>query len=577
MSAVPHRPKSGAWRIIDSLRRRLIVLLGIILLLPTALSVILAINAYREQSGRARAQVQQYAELASAFEEDFFADTRRLLQSYAAGLRGLGSGDCSRRLGAMVAAYPEYADVALLDGAGRVTCSPDSAALGVSFAEQTWFRRLAADPGFVIGDFAVGKVSHVPIVVAAQALDPGARPLSGAIAVAIKLDWLGSVGRGSRFPGDGVVYVLDSAGVAMSGLGGDAPDAGLPSPAMLRQAAHQRIGEFEARDRSGNRRVYSAVPLANSSLVLLLGLPAAGTIDWVTHDLVYRLLVLAAIWAAVILTAWIAADQLVGRWIAVLNRAANAFSRGRSFGLDLGRAPAELRQLGDSFGAMAAQVRMRESELRQSLAQKDILLREIHHRVKNNLQLITSLLNLHARTLGPSPGRRAIGEVQTRIRALALVHRHLYQNDDLQLVELQPLLIELCEMLQGASAVSSERVRVSVEIGREAVAAEKAVPIALLVTEAITNAFEHAFPGDRSGRIAISVRRLDEPGVALLSIADDGIGMPSDAGAAPGIGLALIAALARQAGGAAARSGPPGTTLSLQLRLAPGTDAGDRH
>jgi two-component sensor histidine kinase len=565
------------------LRRRLIVLLGIILLLPTALSVILAINAYREQSARARGEVRQYAELASAFEEDFFADTRRLLQSYAAGLAGLPAADCSRRLGAMVAAYPEYADLALLDGTGRVTCSADSAALGVSFADQAWFRRLLAAPGFVIGEFSVGSVSRVPIVVAAEPLEPQARPLAGAIAVAIKLDWLGTVGRGNRFPGNGVVYVLDRAGVPMTGVGADRPDAGLPAPAVLQQVAHQRVGEFEARDRAGSRRLYSAVPLANSSLVLLLGLPAASTIDWVTHDLIYRLLVLAAIWAAVILTAWICADQLVGRWIAVLNRAANAFSRGRSFGLDLGRAPAELRQLGDSFGAMAAQVRQREAELRHSLAQKDLLLREIHHRVKNNLQLITSLLNLHARTLRASAARRAVGEVQTRIRALALVHRHIYQNDDLQSVELQPLLTELCEMLQSAAALPPERVRVTVDVARAAVAADKAVPIALLATEAITNALEHAFPDGRQGRIAVSLRRRDEDGTAVLSIADDGVGISGEVAGSGSIGFSLIAALARQAGGSASRSGPPGTSLSVQLRLAPdmaasaGTDAGERH
>jgi hypothetical protein len=232
-------------------------------------------------------------------------------------------------------------------------------------------------------------------------------------------------------------------------------------------------------------------------------------------------------------------------------------------------APAEFRDLADTLHEMAVRLDAREADLRQSLAQKQMMLREIHHRVKNNLQTVTSLLNLYARIPRGEAVKQAFADVQMRINALALVHRHLYESQDMQEVDLHPFMTNLCSLLQDGSGVPPRRVRLSVDIPHVRVTGDRAVPLALLTTEILTNSFKHAFPNQRTGTISVRITREDD-GMAKLIIADDGIGQVDDAaeGDLPrSMGRTLIDAFTRQLGGEIATSGPPGTVSTLTFRL----------
>jgi two-component sensor histidine kinase len=189
--------------------------------------------------------------------------------------------------------------------------------------------------------------------------------------------------------------------------------------------------------------------------------------------------------------------------------------------------------------------------------------------VKNNLQTVTSLLNLYARIPRGDAVKQAFADVQMRINALALVHRHLYESQDMQEVDLHPFMTNLCSLLQDGSGVPPRRVRLSVDIPHVRVTGDRAVPLALLTTEILTNSFKHAFPSQRAGSISVRITR-EPDGMATLVIADDGVGQgerTTDSDLPGGMGQTLIEAFTRQLGGEITLSGPPGTVTTLVFVL----------
>src|SRR5690606_22550145 len=138
------------------------------------------------------------------------------------------------------------------------------------------------------------------------------------------------------------------------------------------------------------------------------------------------------------------------------------------------------------------------------------------------LQIVSSLLNVRSATSAGEGDRQGLEEFKTRVRALALVHRHLYESADVQLVGLRPFLTELCTMLVRTLAHNRQAVSLEVDVPDLPVLSDRAVTMALLVTEVVTNSLKHGFPGERAGRITL--RLTPEEGTACtLRIADNGI------------------------------------------------------
>jgi PAS domain S-box-containing protein len=205
-----------------------------------------------------------------------------------------------------------------------------------------------------------------------------------------------------------------------------------------------------------------------------------------------------------------------------------------------------------------------EDKIRASLQEKEVLLKEIHHRVKNNLQVISSLLNLQARHL-PDPGaRRIFAESQNRVQAIALVHEKLYRSGDLSQIPfdeyIQTLVSNLCHSLDAAERDISPRV----EIGGIRLAVDVAIPCGLIINELVTNSLKHAFPNRRGGCIQVLLRR-DGSGRLELIVQDDGVGLPSglDPRQTPSLGLDLVFTFAEQLGATVDVRRHPGTAFSF--------------
>ncbi len=190
-----------------------------------------------------------------------------------------------------------------------------------------------------------------------------------------------------------------------------------------------------------------------------------------------------------------------------------------------------------------------DESLRASLAEKELLLKEIHHRVKNNMQIIHSLLNLQAAQVEDASFLGMIRDSQRRIRSMALVHEQLYRSPDLSRIDFRDYLQALIAGLVK-SMLAESRVRVVTEIGDVGLDIHTAIPCGLLVSELVSNAFKHAFPGGRAGEVAIRLARLPD-GKLSLSVADDGVGLPAgfDANRTASLGMQLVVLLCEQLGG----------------------------
>jgi two-component sensor histidine kinase len=228
-------------------------------------------------------------------------------------------------------------------------------------------------------------------------------------------------------------------------------------------------------------------------------------------------------------------------------------------------APAEIRNLASTLNDLADTISARNRSLTASLEEKDALMREIHHRVKNNLQIISSLLSMQQRALTDAPAKAAVGDTRQRIAALALIYRTLYQSDDLRYADARVFLTDLVGQLIAGEAGRGPVVTSSVEADSLVVDPDKLAPLALWLVEAVSNAQKHAFAG-RGGDL--KVRFKVDGDTSILEVEDDGPGVSETERA--GVGRTLMGAFAKQLRGTAEMvPSPSGGTLARMTFATP--------
>ncbi|TVQ12588.1 MAG: response regulator [Balneolaceae bacterium] len=187
-----------------------------------------------------------------------------------------------------------------------------------------------------------------------------------------------------------------------------------------------------------------------------------------------------------------------------------------------------------------------EQKLRSSLKEKDVLLAEIHHRVKNNLAIISGLLELQSNNIENQQIKDLLSESIHRIKAIALLHEKVYNSDDLARINLGEYLKEFIGTLRNYYLSNGEKINVFIEIPETYISLSSAIPIGLIVNELITNAFRHAFTGRDTGNVRVSLDHVIDK--YLLKIIDDGIGMPDDVitGKSKKLGMTLVYGMIHQ-------------------------------
>jgi PAS domain S-box-containing protein len=192
-----------------------------------------------------------------------------------------------------------------------------------------------------------------------------------------------------------------------------------------------------------------------------------------------------------------------------------------------------------------------EEKIGQSLKEKEVLLREIHHRVKNNMQVISSLISMQSRNVPDESIRVLFRDSQNRIQSIALVHEQLYRSDNLYQIEYGGYLKKMFNPLFESYKTDPQKVAMHIEAHDIMISIEKAVPCSLIVNELISNSLKHAFPGDRKGEIHIGFKLDIETGNYVLDYRDNGVGIPpgKDLQKTGSLGMQLIYGLTQQLSG----------------------------
>lgn len=205
--------------------------------------------------------------------------------------------------------------------------------------------------------------------------------------------------------------------------------------------------------------------------------------------------------------------------------------------------------------------------LEKALREKTVLLNEVHHRVKNNLQLVTSLLNLQANHTADPQLRAILGESQSRVRAMSLTHQLLYERKDYSRIDLGEYLGRLVQLLISSYRERNTLITVRKSLPDEPLSLdfERVIPCGLVINELVTNAFKHAFPTGQRGEIHIALHAVE--GEIELTVADDGTGLPAgfDLNGVTSLGLQLVPLLVDQLGGNLTIKSSPGTRFTLRF------------
>ncbi|MFN3352159.1 MAG: sensor histidine kinase [Brevundimonas sp.] len=451
---------------------------------------------------------------------------------------------CTPRLAALAGRLQGYEQILRVRADGAVGCGDPDPEKDRSVADQAWFRQLAMGQSSVALRAPDGLAEEPALVVAVRA----ERPLGGfdgALAAVMSLEQLRPDVSDPALPEGAEAALTDREGrilVATNPAAFQVQGGGLSGWVSRARASGSEL--FTGVDASGRRRIYAGAALAGEDVYVLLAARNPGLLSWARLNPISALVLPMLAWLAAFVAVMWVTERIVVRWLVYLERVAAIYARGR-FGIrpvQAAAAPSEIRLLAATLGEMADGILERDRSLNDSLAEKDALLREIHHRVKNNLQIISSLLSLQQRALEDAAAKAALGDTRQRISALSLIYRTLYQSADIRRADLKEFLNDLVGQLIASETGRGPVVTSAVEADSLVADPDKLAPLALWLVEAVTNAQKHAFAG-RGGHLSVRFRVSGQ--TSVLEVEDDGPGAEIDR-VGSGVGSTLMQAFARQ-------------------------------
>ena len=516
-------------------------------MLPIAVvSVLQGLERSRVGSENVHDRLVRSARDAAVGANNVLAQAERTLKAVASFPEvGAMTKGCDYWLGVALATTPTFANIARIDANGNVACSAIPTVRGLKTADPL-FRAARTARGFVVSGETWSPVLKRPVIAVMLPLKDANNNFAGAVSIILDVRWFNQLLQSRDLPHDAVVALFDRKHALIAA---NAPRMAEPmfARASLSMSDQNKLESGE--DTEGDSWTYATSPLIGNSLFVGFAMREqklfGATRVQVTTDFLMPIFLIIMAWVAI----WFATDRVVTQWIYYLRRVAAAYRSGH-YGVRpaLDEAPSEFRLLGDAMADMAAAIQDRDRRLREAVDQKSTLVREVHHRVKNNLQIVMSLLSLQGAQLRDAAARDALMQAQVRINALALVHRILHEIEDQATVDLKRLLEELSMQVTGGLGADGGRLNVETDIIQRDVTGDMAVPLALFTVEAMTNIFKHAYPaGTTSGRIVVSLRDIGA-GRLRLAVEDDGVGFDSEK-AGRSIGSRLIHTFGQQVGG----------------------------
>lgn len=483
----------------NGLRFRLVFMMSLALL-PIGLIAVMQTRAVSEK-------VRRNTELALLAEIEQVAYRERLniqrafgVADSVAALVGTFQEDpetCSARLMSIMEQSDRFSFLGIIPSSGVMTCS--TAGATEQLTSRPRFQQLVGSKERLVRVVPDAPISGGPVInVSIPLFD--ADKVVGRVSVSIPHSPpvpMSDRSKNDAFKSNALVEVLtfNDTGEILSSLGErDQLTALLPQGLTPANLTEHRARAFSTLDRKGNDRIYTVVPVEADQLYILGIWDAQTGVEEQSGDRLPPILFPALMWLTSLAVVLFAIHRLVSRHVRSLRRQMVRFARDRKVSEKASGSrdmPAELHEIQTSFNNMAYSIIRDEATLEDAVHEKNVLIREIHHRVKNNLQLISSILNMQIRDAQSDETRSVLRRVQDRVLSLATIHRDLYQANSAGRVNVGNLLKEIVQKSVEIGAETATAVRVETDIDDVHLYPDQAVPMSLLAAEAATNAMKY--------------------------------------------------------------------------------------
>ncbi|WP_281968465.1 sensor histidine kinase [Roseovarius nanhaiticus] len=517
--------------------------LGIIAVAQTQSAIVAARDTYRASLSA------QTSRLISS-EREAIQTARGITEGLANALAVLGPDDtiCQDLMQFSADRNEEVVFLGYIDSERRSTCN--------NFGVNYDFSGIGAlNRAMDLEDLAVtynpaGGASGMPVVVLQQPVYTGQGVFRGFVTLSMLSDDMSASRASDPTAEDAVVVTFNADGTVLTS--DDVPEGYaefLPSETELASLVGQGTQLFSETARNGQLRDFSVVPILNGKVYGLGSWQSQQPLLRERAFSLFTLLFPILMWLISLVVALMAIRLQVIGPIRVLGRQMRDFAQGRRVfrSETLTNAPTELREIGEIFSTMARKLTRDEADLENTVHERDVLIKEVHHRVKNNLQLMSSILNMQSRNAMNTSTRSALRKVQNRLTSLAAVHRGLYETPLVSQVRVDTLLQDLLGQLAKLGDSEEAPLDVSLELQPVTLVPDQAGPLAMLAAEGFTNALKYATAGD-DGRRRIRVRlHPDEsgPDMVMFEIANT-VQNEMRAETEEGLGLKLIQAFCAQ-------------------------------
>tara|TARA_R110002124_G_scaffold233235_4_gene398298 strand:+ start:2138 stop:3817 length:1680 start_codon:yes stop_codon:yes gene_type:complete len=461
---------------------------------------------------------------------------------------------CSALMEGFIRSHPAFSLAAYIEDDGISRCN--SRNMPIDARQTQTFKDFQQEPRPLMNATDMGRISGQPVMIIAHPVYEDGRYL-GLVTLSLPRS-------NARFDPDfaGPTRPVDLITINTRGevllARGEVEEAAQRLPAFrdLNSQLYRQFSSFRAVDKSGTTRVYSITPIVPGVVFAVSVWPAEagmGNSGFINRSaMAFPLLM----WVVSLVVAYIAVHRLVIRHVRMLRHKMRRFGATYSHQepgiLVAGRAPRELVQIEETFDNMVERITRDTAELENNLHEKNVLLKEVHHRVKNNLQLIASIINMEVRISKDLLTKSTLRRIHDRVLGLATVHSNLYHTARLANLRADGLLEDILDQVVKSAMPADAAADVTVEVEEVILSPDQAVPLSLLATESVTNAIKYfgRQPGRDKPWIHIALLKTGE-NTCRFSVANSK-GAPLDEEEIPlkgsGLGRQLIDAFASQLG-----------------------------
>lgn len=417
---------------------------------------------------------------------------------------------CSTFLSDYVTASTFFAFAGFIQPDGLMLCASEGS--GTNVGGSANFEQSMARPRASFRFQESGRVTGMPVVLINRPVYDG-ETLLGLLTISVlrsTLDLIATRPNANTDPK--IVYLVNDRGHTLTYSNDPAAAELLPAETELQQLIAQGEGVFDGTSLSGSDRVFTVATLIPGQL-FALGSWGPDSVGALLRPDFTRLFLPVAMWIASVGVLMLSIHYLVVRHLRQINAQLRRFALGDRG--DFARlptdAPSELREIDSTFSKMARLIRRDETELEEALREKTVLLMEVHHRVKNNLQLIASILNLQMRRMTDPEARAILKGVQARVRALASIHRALYEESRVSDIDATAFLDSILQDTLAMAGADRSKLDIETHFQPVALPTDKIIPAAMLFAEALTNALKYATPttGSDAPRVVASISAND--------------------------------------------------------------------